>query len=331
MRPPLFSLRDLEGKWAEWSRERREISFGRKFVLHYSWASVREVLHHEMAHQMAEEVLGDGQETPHGPLFRKACHLLRANPRASGAYRPLDARILGEAAAPQDRVLARVRKLLALAESPDRHEAEAAMAKAHELIARYNLDLRQEARPEEYLSLLIGEAGLRHFAEDYALANLLQDFYFVRGIWVSSYVLERERMGRILEISGTLPNVRIASYVFDFVRRFISGKWTEYSRGKSLSRYRLTDFSLGIIEGFRSKMESNGGNGKEAFRALVKKEDPFLKEYLAYRHPRLATLRSGRGRHDAGIRRDGKSIGKDLVISKGVMEGTGNRGFLLPS
>ena len=333
LRPPLFTLRDLNGQWGNWSADRREICLSRKFVLNYSWASVREVLLHEMAHQLAEEVLDSQQETPHGPLFQKACHLLRANPKASDSYKPLDDRLSQESSAPEDRILVRVRKLLALAESPDRHEAEAAMAKAHELIAKYNLDLRREKRQKEYLSLLIGEPALRHFSEDYALANLLQDFYFVRGIWVSCYVAAKGKMGRALEISGTPPNVKIAGYVSDFVRRYIGAQWREYNQAKSLNRYRLTDFALGIVEGFRSKMESNGKNGEgdgEVW-ALVKKEDLLLKEYLAYRYPHLTTVQTGRGRQDPRIRRDGKRIGKDLVISRGVMEGSGNRGFLLPS
>ena len=332
-RPPLFSLRDLNGRWGNWSGDRREISLSRRFVLNYSWASVREVLLHETAHQLAEEVLGGRQETPHGPIFRKACLLLRADPKASGNYQPLDDRVSRESFAPEDRILLRVRKLLALAGSPDRHEAEAAMAKAHKLIAKYNLDLVEGKKQPDYLSLLLGKPALRHFAEDYALANLLQDFYFVRGIWVSCYVPEKGRMGRSLEVSGTPSNVRIAGYAFDFVRRFIATKWAEYNRAKSLSRYRFTDFAAGIVEGFRSKMEPGEKSGKEegGVRALVKKEDPMLKEYLAYRYPRLTTVQAGRGRQDPGIRGDGKRIGKELVISRGVMEGPGSRGFLLPS
>ncbi|HXZ38841.1 MAG TPA: DUF2786 domain-containing protein [Thermodesulfobacteriota bacterium] len=333
MRRPLFSLRDLNGRWGTWSGERREISLSRRLVLNYSWASVREVLFHEMAHQMAEEVLGGQGETAHGPFFRRACDLLRANPRASENYRPLDDRISQEPLDGEDRILARVKKLLALAESSNRHEAEAAMAKAHELISKYNLDLLRTEKQKEFISLLVGRPALRHFLEDYALAGLLQDFYFVQGVWVPGYVPEKGKMGRVLEISGTIPNVRIADYVHNYVQRFIALEWKEYNSGRALNRYRLTDFAQGIIEGFRSKLtskEQDGGKERTSY-ALIKKEDPLLKEYLAYRYPHMAMIKTGRGNQDPGVRRDGKRIGKELVISKGVMEGAGNRGRLLPS
>jgi len=333
MRPPLFSLRELNGRWGTWSGERREISLSRRLVLNYSWASVREVLFHEMAHQMAEEVLGGRQGPPHGPFFQRACNLLRANPRASENYPLLDDRISQQAGDGEDRILLKVKKLLALAESSNRHEAEAAMAKAHELISKYNLDLLRGEREKEFISLLLGRPALRHFVEDYALANLLQDFYFIRGIWVPAYVPEKGRMGRALEISGTLPNVRIAGYVHDYVKRFIAREWKEYNSDGALNRYRLTDFAQGIIEGFRSKLileEEDWGKGRESY-ALIKKEDPLLKKYIAYRYPHTASIQTGRGSRDPGVRRDGKRIGKDLVISKGVMERSGNRGRLLSS
>jgi hypothetical protein len=333
MRPPLFSLRDLDGRWGIWSGERREISLSRKFVLDYSWASVREVLLHEMAHQMAEEVLGCGGETPHGPVFQEACHLLRANPKASDSYLPLDDRIDQESPDGEDRILVRVKKLLALAESPNRHEAQAAMAKAHELMSRHNLDLFRTDKKKEFISLLVGKPALRHCVEDYALANLLQDFYFIRGIWVPCYVPEKEKMGRVLEISGTIPNVKIAAYVHDYVRQFIERKWKEYNPSGTLNRYRHGDFAQGIMEGFRSRLESKeeGWRKDEETFALIKKGDPLLKEYLAYRYPHTAVIKTGGGSRDPRVRRDGKKIGKNLVISKGVMEGSGNQGRLLPS
>ena len=138
-------------------------------------------------------------------------------------------------------------------------------------------------------------------------------------------------MGRVLEVSGTIPNAKMASYVHDFVKRFIHSQWAEYNKDKGLNRYRLTDFAVGIIEGFRSKIEARQGEkGKEGILLpLIKRQDPLLKEYLAYRYPRTAMVKTGGGRQDGRVRKDGKQIGKNLVISKGIMEGGKRRGLQL--
>ena len=80
MKKPLFRLKDLRYTWAYWSEEKREICLSRRLVFNHPWDAVREVLLHEMAHQLTQQVLKDGNETPHGPTFQKACYLLRANP-----------------------------------------------------------------------------------------------------------------------------------------------------------------------------------------------------------------------------------------------------------
>ena len=128
---PLFSLRGMKNKWGYWSAEKHEICLSRKLVRNYSWDSVREVLHHEMAHQFAQEVLCARNESPHGPKFLMACSLLRANPKASGNYALLDERVFHwSTTGARDKMMIRIKKLMALAESQNQHEAEAAMAKA---------------------------------------------------------------------------------------------------------------------------------------------------------------------------------------------------------
>jgi hypothetical protein len=332
MRPPLFRLQDYRGRWAAWSRERREISMSRDLVLHHSWDAVREVLLHEMAHQFADEVLFARGETPHGPLFRRACRLLRANPRASGSYAPLDDRIARGPEGAEDRTTRRVRKLMALAGSPNRHEAENAMAKAHALIERHNLDILEKREGRDFVSVFVGRPALRHAREEYALANLLQEFYFVQGVWVPAWVVDRGRMGRVLEISGTEQNIRLASYVHDFVRRFIESQWSAYNDGKGLNRRRRTDYAVGVIEGFRSKLASRGGGRlARAGRALVRLTDPLLEEYLAYRYPRTVSRRRALAGRDEKVVSDGREAGRRLVIHKGVDGQARGRGRLLPS
>ena len=320
MRPPLFSLRDMRGRWGYWSGKRREICLSRNLVIDHPWDAVREVLHHEMAHQLAVEVMGVCNERPHGPGFQRACHMLRANPRASGKQAPLDERIAAEQEDPEDSIMLRIKKLMALAESSNRHEAEAAMAKAHEFIARYNLDFMARERDRAFVSVFVGKPALRHPREDYHLATLLQDYYFVKGIWVSAYVLEKGKMGRVLEISGTENNIKTASYVHDFVRNYICLKWNEYNKGRGLNRFRKTDFAVGVIQGFVSRLESRTREKKDTEQSLqlVEWSDPLLLKYIAHRYPHTVRLGQRASRRDHGILRDGIREGKKMVIYRGI-------------
>ena len=323
LRRPAFSLGNSKSKLGHWSGTRNEIRLSKDLVFNHSWDSVREVLLHEMAHQFACQVFGAWHETSHGPSFQKACGILRADPKASGSYPPLDERIASESHDGGDKILIRIKKLMALAQSQNKHEAEAAMIKAHQLVAKYNVDLLARNEKRHYVSIFIGPPALRHFREEYHLASLIQDFWFVEGIWVSAYVVAKGKMGRVLEISGTAENVRMADYVHAFVCHFIDSMWMKYDSKKKLGRYRKSDFAVGIIEGFRSKLESeHAGESDQPDQtyALVKAGDALLAEYIHYRYPRLRSFRRNGSSQDDDVYNAGIRVGKKLVIAKGITD-----------
>lgn len=332
MRMPLFCLKDMKTRVGYWSGDKKEICLSHDLVFNHPWGKIREVLRHEMAHQLAEQVLGlKRNEPPHGETFQNACHLLRADPRASEILYVKDSSRKHPSPGPEVKIVRQVKKLMALAGSRNKHEAESAMAKAHELIAKYNIDLLSHEENREYVSVLIGAPALRHFRDAYHLAGLLLDYYFVEGIWVSAYVLEKGKMGRVLEISGTAHNVEIAGYVYDFVTQYCRRQWQAYNKGKGLNHYRKIDFNVGIIEGFRGKLESQYQNGetKKETLALVKAKDPQLKAYTAYRYPNTVSFRRGASSQDDGVIRDGMRIGKKMIISKAITNKDGfNNRFL---
>ena len=342
MRKPLFSLGNMKNKLGEWSRERREICLSRNLVLNHPWDAVVEVLLHETAHQFADEVLGASDEPPHGPTFQRACHLLRANPKASDKYEPLNERILCESSRSEDKIMQRVKKLMALAQSQNQHEAEAAMAKAHQLVGKYNMDLLTHEENRNFVSVFVGKPALRHFREEYRLSRLLRDFYFVYGIWMPAYVVDKGKMGSVLEITGTAQNVKIAHYVHDFVQQFITSQWDEYNKDNGLNRYRKTDFAIGIIQGFSSKLKSQTEtksklkdtcplvphSGRRE-HALINIEDPLLKKYVGYKYPRTISVSGKALSHDHNVVKDGVSVGKKLVISKGITERGKSRRLLI--
>lgn len=135
MTMPVFWLSDFSRTWGRWDRGTRQIAIRRDLVHDYPWSCIRDVLRHEMAHQYVDEILG-GEETPHGPRFRQACRVLRADAKATCEYTPLHARDPSRGLTEEDRLVARVKKLLALGESPNPHQAQAALAKAHKLMGK---------------------------------------------------------------------------------------------------------------------------------------------------------------------------------------------------
>ena len=317
--PPLFALRDMGSRLGRWDPEKREIAVSRRLVFEHPWDAVRDVLLHEMAHQLAQRLPGGNRETAHGPAFHEACKILRADPRASGRYPTLQQRIAAGSAAENDRLLLKIRKLLALAQSGNRHEAEAAMDKAHELARKYNVDLQRLPGRRDFASVFLGKPALRHFREFYHLSGLLQDFYFVQGIWVSAWVVEREKMGRVLEISGTCANVQMAAYVYDFVNRYIELQWRRFNRTRSLNRFRRTDFAVGVIEGFREKLAGTAKKDESKDTgAVVPYADPLLDRYVRDRYPRLRSVQHSGGHQDPEIIQEGVRRGRNLVISRGV-------------
>ena len=176
IRRPTFAIKDLKTQWGNWSPEKREITLSRRLVLNYPWDSIRDVLLHEMAHQIAHQLWDASGQMPHGEAFKNACRLLHIESSSSAEFAPLQDRLQRDSSNAHDKRMLRVKKLLALAESKNRFEAEAAMAKAHELIVRHNIELHRHEDKRQFLSIFLGSPALRHPREDYHLANLLQDY-----------------------------------------------------------------------------------------------------------------------------------------------------------
>ena len=139
-------------------------------------------------------------------------------------------------------------------------------------------------------------------------------------------------MGRVLEISGTIQNIQMAAYVYDFVRHYIDTQWRHYNLGKGLNHFRKVDFAVGILGGFRSKLTDKKASHSKMQGTpygLIKAKDTLLQSYFRYRHPRTTTFSRGIYARDETVLRDGKRIGKKLVLSKGIGEKGRNEKLLI--
>jgi hypothetical protein len=309
LRRPVLEIADLESQLGRWLGEHRTIQVARR-LLEHGWGVVLEVLKHEMAHQFVDEVLGLCDERAHGPAFRQVCDQRGIDPRAAGLPQT------NTAAEEEHRLLERVAKLLALAESPNIHEAQAAMSAAQRLMLKYNLEALVKSPHRVYGFRHLGEPSGRIDESRRFLASILGDFFFVEVIWVTVWRVREKKRGKVLEICGTPENLELCAYVHSFLIHTADRLWREYKRENAVrgNRSRLV-FVAGVMAGFRDKLLSERDQSSQ--QGLIWVGDAELSAYLRRRHPYTRyTRHQGQRRNDAW--KHGRAAGRQIVLHRGV-------------
>lgn len=328
LQPVPLSLSGAEGRLGAFQREPRGIELSRALVMGQPWGQVQEVLKHEMAHQFVDEVLGIRDEAAHGASFRRVCAERGIDSRASGA--PSDA-----SAASTGGPLQRVRKLLALADSPNRHEAEAAMRTAHRLMLKHNLQAVAQERGGAGAGE--GDYGYRHLgtptgrstAAERAVGGLLGEFFFVQPIWVSVFRVRDGKRVNVLEVTGRPENLAMAEYVYDFLLAAADRLWLAHKRTHGIRRNADRQaYRAGVVLGFADKLRAERTAQHGA--GLVWVGDAAADAHFRARHPRVRTTRRGSAARNEAAGH-GRRAGQGLVLNRPVGGGAGNRGHLLPS
>jgi hypothetical protein len=321
LRTPAFELSDAAGRLGRWVGAARTLELGRALLLEHGWGVLVEVLKHEMAHQYADEVLGVRDEAPHGPTFRRICAERDIDARAAGA--PRGARTA------EEHVLERVAKLLALAESANEHEAQAAMSAAQRLMLKHNLEsLTRETRPA-YDFRHLGTPSGRIGESQRVLAQILAEHFFVEVIWVPVWRTLAGKRGSVLEVCGSPENLELAEYVHTFVSHTGERLFRDYRRGDGRRGARERErFLAGLMAGFREKLDAERKRSRAA--GLVWRGDGELHDFFRGRHPHIRTTRHATHSGTEAYAH-GREAGKRLVVHRGVKAGpTAGAPRLLP-
>jgi hypothetical protein len=332
LRTPTIELVLGRSTLGRWMPGTRTIEVSRSLVVEQPWASVVEVLKHEMAHQYVHEVLGETEQTPHGRAFREACARLGIDARASGLP---DGEQPGAPAsqrqAQQDaegRIVERIARLLALAESPNQHEAEAAMAAAQRLMLKHNLDTIHARQPRDQGYAHLGSPTGRVLEHERLVAMILGKHFFVEAIWIPIYRPLHGKRGSLLEICGTKANLAIAEYVHGFLHATAERLWSMHKRATGIAgdRDRRT-YLAGVMAGFADKLARQESQSRS--EGLVWVRDGDLATYFRRRHPYVRHVRhTGQRRTEAFAH--GREAGRRIVLHKPVQASAESRGKLLP-
>jgi hypothetical protein len=317
LRRPVFALGEAS-RLGAWIGERRTLELSRALVLGQPWGVVREVCKHEMAHQFVDEVLEVHDQTAHGPAFEALCREHGIDGTATGL--PIASEPGGSA------VLRRIARLLALAGSPNVHEAEAAMQQARRLMLKHNIDAATAAAREGFSFRHVGTPRRRIEAHEQVLAGILSDHFFVEVIWVPWYLPLEGRSGRVLELCGTPSNLDVGAYVHGFVLETGERLWREHRRRHGIPGDReRRRFLLGVMIGFQEKLAASEAESRR--EGLIWLGDPALQAYLRRRYPR----RSGGGSigfHRTAAYEDGRRAGQGIVLQRPIHSSV-DRGRLL--
>lgn len=312
---PQLELVPSRARLGRWVEATRTIELSRSLVLSKPWGVVVEVLKHEMAHQYVCEVLGRRGESAHGPTFRAVCDRLGIDGAATGmpdAPPP-------ERSEEQRRIGDRIARLLALAESPNVHEAEAAMAAAQRLLLKHNIELRDARAAQGYVWRHLGTPTGRTTEAERVLSLLLGKHFFVEAIWIPVYRAREGKRGSVLEICGSIENVEIAEYVHGYLVATAERLWREHKvkLGIRGDRDRRT-FLAGVMTGMSDKLARESKKSEEA--GLVWIADGDLAKYFRKRHPHVRHVRyAGQRRSEAYAH--GREAGSKIVIHKGMRDG----------
>lgn len=176
----------------------------------------------------------------------------------------------------QNDMILKIQKLLALSESPNEHEARAAMLKAQELLAKHKLTIR-EIQSHSTSNIIEQHTGVAFRKAKWkgSLAKLIADNF-------GCYSYLRTHRSHTIVFMGTEEDVAVCKIVLDYALDSIGSAVARLRRlyqKKGASTMGLeSDYALGFIAGLRGAFEQQKQENQEWGLVLVK-EDAVVQAY----------------------------------------------------
>jgi len=335
---PNFVISRKMSCWGEWNRSTRTISLSRELLNQFLWDSVVGTLKHEMAHMIDQEILeknmGITSGDAHGEGFAKACMILDIEPDKASSYTQKMSYKIPE----RERMTSLVYKLLALGESNHQAEAEAAVAKAHEIMAKYNIKLQETGQERFYNRRPVGKRYPKVPTYISTLCGLMSKYYSINHIRCGA----RYQGGQYYEFFGQPHNLDIAEYIFYFLldegeRQWEAFKLTdEYKNGKIVemrdgetmrtrrNQYSKVAFLDGFYRGYGSTLKKSEAHVRMAMGdniLPILANDRMLRDEFKKAFPRTCSIASA-GYSNSGGYGTGYKKGAVVTINPGVSGGS---------
>jgi hypothetical protein len=232
-------------------------------LMHSKKEQLHQVIRHELAHYFT--FIHHGETVAHhGPEFRTFCQL---NGWGEEVYKATICLEDGQHAtsAEESSILRKVQKLMALASSSNKHEAEQAMIKSQQLLLKHNLEARYIGiEDEEKIFLKRIMKQKRENAKMRSIAQILGTFFV-------NTVYSRGGDFIYLEILGNAVNIEIAEYVAIILDGELDKLWDQAQMHCNLKgTVAKNSFFLGLAKGYCQKIQSlKRGYNNDITQALM--------------------------------------------------------------
>ena len=345
LEPPVFAISASEKQMGSWRPGIREIRMSRSLILHYPWDVTLQVLKHEMAHQICSEIFHD-QTGGHGANFIKACERLGLPERFRRSRGVLPLKIEEEKddgfrSNVSRNILEKIRKLLALAESSNEHESALAMEMAGRLLKRYNVQHTYENEKNIYVYSIINKKRKRIEGYQRRIILILKKYFYIDALSSNLYDPLSNETHKTFEIFGKKENVEIAEYCYHFLEKKLSSLWQQNCESfNGNKRIAKKSYYLGLLQGVSDKLSVQENSDcyptlrtskskSSTSSELVVVADTALKRFIHARYPRVSKRSMGGTKIYQETYNKGITVGRSIIIYKGITGTTDNDGKLL--
>jgi len=222
--------------------DKYRIGLNKRLIFNAKETVIKNIIRHEMAHFMAfiehkKEIL------PHGIEFREICQRYGWDESVSSATADVEIENnLVEGETEREKILVRIKKLLALSSSNNVHEAEQATLRANQLLLDYNLKNVAPDSDKEYcaLSVILMKRA----------SPLLTAIYHILETFGVRVVLNRSSDGAGLDLIGDRVNVELAEYMAHYLLRELPLLFKKTGLKGAVAK---NSFYTGVASGLKNK------------------------------------------------------------------------------
>lgn len=336
--PPVMEVTDSMRSFGSWQAATRTLGISSRLIRHYSWDITINVLKHEMAHQICSEIFRN-QGAPHDGEFRRACDLLGLAPEYCRAAIDFSALLSEDPSANREqdsrrKLLEKIGKLLAMADSANEHEALAALRMAGKIMERHNLDGLADAETQEVAFRIVKTGKKRIESPQRTIASILSRYFQVTLIRSQLYDPVADAVYKTFEIFGRREDVEVAEHCFHFLESRLACLWRMNRENfANTGGNARKSYYLGVLHGFSENLSEEkarptpGARPEKPCRLPVLPvhhlscdHDLRVRHCIQRRHPRLRTLRTARQTVSGDVYRRGREAGRDIVLSKALQQ-----------